>query len=177
MDSLSANTSNDDFEPADLPRLAPGESPTPIPRTSRVATKISVTELPIPRILTKPDTAPKREAMRKTEHAMNYHPVDEENDVMAQVDRIKAGMQGNRRQPVHASPQFVAASSEQPETFTFEDAILLASIAAIVVAGGYLLYKAISPGDAVRKVALSSGKRELKLAKAAAEIAISKMKK
>lgn len=175
MDNPSANTSNEDFEPHNLPQLAPGESPTPLPRLGRVPTKISVTEVPIPRILTIPDTAPKREAMRKTEHAMNYHAVDEENDVMAQVDRIKQGLKGNQHMPVKVVqyPQLQV----NPEEATFENLLVTLAFGAAAVAACYLIYKTFTGADLAKKALTSMGRRELKLAKLAAEAVVKELRK
>lgn len=176
MDSHYASTSSEDYEHPDMPTLQQGESPQPVSFKSRVPTKISLTEVPVPRILTKPDTSAKREAMRKTEHAMNHHPVDEENDVMAHVERIKRGL---NRKPVYTQAGNATNSRpiEEDDGSAFEQFLFYFSIGMIVVAGGYLIYKTMTFHEIAEKAVSSVGKKELDIARKAAQEVLKTLKK
>lgn len=176
MASPYASTSNEDFEHPDMPTLQQGESPQPLSFKSRVPTKISLTEVPVPRILTKPDTSAKRDAMRKTEHAMNHHPVDEENDVMAHVERIKRGLNRKPIQVGNGNSSHVQSVYEGEET-AFENFLFYFSIGIIVVAGGYLIYKTMTFSEVAEKAVSSVGKKELDIARKAAQEVLKGLKK
>lgn len=137
----------DDDTPENLDTLSPGQVPTPvrIGKQGRVATSISVTELPIPTIYTKADTASKREAFRRTNHAMLHHPIvdDERGDRM---DRIAASLNRSMHRP--HQPQYThmitpeEGEARRSAAWT-HDLLLLAGLGLLGGVGLYLAYRGV----------------------------------
>lgn len=139
----------DDEEVENLDTLSPGQVPTPVRvgRTGRVATSISITELPVPTIYTKADTASKREAFRRTNHAMLHHPIvdDERGDRM---DRIAASLRSslNQQYPSKATYQNYSTNPrfyEEDLNNLYSNVLLGLGVVILGAAGLYLAYRAI----------------------------------